>query len=159
VATLGAVHRSLGRRALAVYLGTIVGGSLLAAWAFDFVLTTTPAAGGHVHETQSWWAVGSAIVLLLLFARFLVDDTRRLWARLTTRRGAAAAGQEAASTEIGVSGMHCGSCVAKLERALLDEEGVTGVEVTLDPGKAIVRGAVDLERLRRIVEEAGFEVV
>jgi copper chaperone CopZ len=48
--------------------------------------------------------------------------------------------------------------VDKLERALLEEQGVTSVEVTLEPGRAVVRGSIDRERLRRVVEGLGFEV-
>jgi hypothetical protein len=153
VATVGAVYRGLGRRALVVYLGTIIAGSLAAAWAFDYLLTEASTSIGHVHDEQAWWAVTAAVLLLGLFAWFAADDLRRLVTRRAARHP-----DDQPRTEIGVSGMHCGGCVDKLERALLEEQGVTSVEVTLEPGRAVVRGSIDRERLRRVVEGLGFEV-
>jgi len=152
VATVGAVYRTLGRRALAVYLATIIGGSLAAALIFDFVLEAKPAAAVHVHGEGSGWAVASGVILLGLMAWFAWDDLRRLVSRRFARRPGAGT-----PIEMGVSGMTCGGCVAKLEKALLAEEGVISVEVTLDPGRAVVRGAIDPGRVRGVIEQLGFQ--
>ena len=61
--------------------------------------------------------------------------------------------------EMGVAGMNCSGCVSKLERALLQEEGVASVVVTLDPGKAVVRGSIARDRIRQVVEQLGYQVV
>ena len=47
VATIGAIYRGLGVRSLAVYLATIIVGSMTAAVAFDFVIDARPALGVH----------------------------------------------------------------------------------------------------------------
>jgi uncharacterized membrane protein YraQ (UPF0718 family)/copper chaperone CopZ len=153
VATVGSIYRALGRRVLAVYLGTIIAGSLAAAFVFDFVLPTATAALTHVHGEDRWWAVASAIVLLGLMAWFAVDDLRKVSRRWFARRTG-----DQQQIEIGVSGMSCGGCVSKLERALLEEEGVASVEVTLKPGRAVIRGSIDRQRLRQVIEQLGFEV-
>jgi len=150
VATIGAIYRALGRRTLAIYLGTIIIGSLAAAYVFDFVLVTAADSVAHLHGEGSWWAVGSAIALLGLLGWFALEDLRRLFRR---RR---VAGPQ---IEIGVSGMTCGGCVSKLEKALKDEAGVAAVEVTLNPGRAVVSGSIDKVRLHQIIKQLGFEVV
>lgn len=152
VATVGAIYRALGRRALAVYLATIIVGSLAAAFVFDFVLDPTVVTALHEHGEGAWWAVACAVVLLGLLAWFALGDLRGL-----LRRGAAAPADEPA-LEVGVSGMHCGGCVAKLEKALRAEDGVDGVEVTLEPGRAVVRGSIERGRVVEIVERLGFKV-
>jgi uncharacterized membrane protein YraQ (UPF0718 family)/copper chaperone CopZ len=154
VATIGAIYRALGRRPLAIYLATIVVGSLSAGLMFDFLLAPTAVSAGHIHASHGWWTVTSAILLLGLMAWFAFDDVRSLAGRLFVRPAG-----ETPRVEIGVSGMSCGSCVSKLERALLQEKGVAGVEITLDPGRAVVNGTIDSGRLREIVERLGFEVV
>ena len=76
VATLGAVGRTLGRRALGVYLGTIVVGSVGLAYAFDSVLPTSTQMH-HDHGTPSWVAIVSALALLGLLAKFAVERVRK----------------------------------------------------------------------------------
>ena len=153
LATIGAIYRGLGARALGIYLSTIIGGSVLAGWLFDFVLVSDVAMPAHEHGTAAWWAVASVILLLALIAWFAVNDLIRLVRRL----GATTPTAEA--VEIGVDGMSCQNCVAKLEHALLSESGVTSVAVSLDPGRAVVQGGIDESRLREAIEKAGFRVV
>jgi hypothetical protein len=75
VATVGAVGRTLGRRTLAVYLGTIIVGSVGLAYAFDSILPTSSQVE-HQHGGPSWVAIASAVVLLALFAKFAIEKLR-----------------------------------------------------------------------------------
>lgn len=75
VATMGAVYRTLGRRAFIIYMATIAAGSLLFGWAFQKVIDFggLDAADAHVHHADlaaSPWAVSSAVVLLALMGWF-----------------------------------------------------------------------------------------
>jgi len=149
VATIGAIARALGRKTMLVYLTTIILGSVGAGIAFDFVLDAAVLSLPHTHEHASWWAVGSAVLLVILVAWFAFEDLRRLAGRLRSGGGATA-------IEVGVNGMTCGGCASKLERALRAENGVTSAVVSLDPGRVVVRGAVDESRVREVVEHAGF---
>jgi len=153
VATIGAIHRALGRRALAIYLATIVAGSVTAALLFDFVVDAGPAVATHLHESHGIGATLGAIVLLALIAWFAADDLRSL-----LRRGRASLASDGPALELPVAGMSCQGCVAKLERALLEEDGVVSAVVTLEPARAVVRGSAEAERVRRAVERAGFRV-
>jgi copper chaperone len=59
-----------------------------------------------------------------------------------------------------VEGMTCGGCVKSVTRALSQVEGVEAVEVTLQPGRAVVKISpkVTRERLVQAIEDAGFDV-
>ena len=60
-----------------------------------------------------------------------------------------------------VSGMTCGSCVARVEKALLSEPGVVGAQVNLATEEATVRLASDgpgFEQLREAVRSRGYDV-
>jgi uncharacterized membrane protein YraQ (UPF0718 family)/copper chaperone CopZ len=153
VATIGAVFRALGGRALTVYLGTITAGSVVAALAFDFVLRMGPTTAPHAHGAEKWWSVASAVVLLGLMVWFAAAGLRRRADRWLSRGVS-----DPPAVELGVAGMKCNGCVSKLEKALLAEDGVASVEVTLEPGKAVVRGSIDAGRVRQVVERLGFEV-
>jgi copper chaperone CopZ len=60
---------------------------------------------------------------------------------------------------LNINGMTCGHCVAHTKKNLEAVPGVSEVEVTLEPGAAVVRGNVDADALIAAVKEAGYEAV
>jgi len=59
----------------------------------------------------------------------------------------------------GVSGLHCASCVARLEKALLDQEAITTAVVNLAAGTGFVRfnpQQIDKGQIFATVHEAGY---
>lgn len=164
VATVGAVFRSFGRKITAVYLTTVIVGSLGFAVLFESVIGGAEFRIGPAHEHGApWWAAASAILLALMFGWFGLQEFRR-WRRRTaaTRRlagipetGASAAG---AAVEIAVGGMTCGNCAQAVETALLAEPGVEMARVDLERGRATVWGAASLSALETAVQSAGFQV-
>ena len=77
-ATLGAVYRTLGGRALATYLTTVITGSLLCGWAFDTVIETDNTQHLHSHDSSNWWSVSCAAALLAMFLWFACKDLWKL---------------------------------------------------------------------------------
>ncbi len=68
---------------------------------------------------------------------------------------------ESRRVTLDIGGMHCASCSQAVEGALAEVEGVESAAVNLASESASVSydaGAVDEERLRRAVEEAGYAV-
>lgn len=66
-----------------------------------------------------------------------------------------------ASVELSIRGMHCASCVQKIEKALLQTQGVTGAAVNLATEKARVDyepSLLNLEEIKRAIEATGYEV-
>ena len=152
-ATIGAVHKSFGGRILAIYLGTIIFGSMALGIAFDALIPTAvpsccaPGAG-HVHADAAWWQVASAGVLVLLLVR-------TPFANLLKRKERSVA--PASVVEVGVDGMTCGGCVKKLEGRLRGLDGAAGVDVErLPEGRASVRGQVSEAAVRAAIVDAGF---
>jgi copper chaperone len=61
-----------------------------------------------------------------------------------------------------VNGMTCMGCVGSVKRVLQAVEGVTSVEVTLEPGQAKIgyeASMTSTEKLKAVIEDAGYEVV
>jgi hypothetical protein len=154
VATIGAVYRRFGGRVLAVYLGSIIAGSVLGAMAFDALLSRSVllATAVHEHHTHPWWAELSGLALLALFVWFAVADTTRWWRGHKSRSGA-----PQRELRVAVQGMRCANCVAHVERALQKLAGVESFVVRLDPGEAVVRGVVDEARVRQAIRDAGYQ--
>jgi copper chaperone len=62
---------------------------------------------------------------------------------------------------LGISGMTCGGCVQSVGNVLKSLDGVAKAEVSLEKRSAVVDydpAKLNLEQLKRSVEEAGFEV-
>jgi len=152
MATLGAVYRGFGKRVLAIYLSTIVVGSVGLAWLFDVLMPTQEVldTGGHHHEPALWALLG-AYVLLGLMALCVWRDVRVLADRVFGWTKT-----EAPAFELGIEGMTCGGCVSKLQGELKQVEGVSLAVVTLEPAQAKVYGSPSEESVRQAVEAAGF---
>lgn len=59
-----------------------------------------------------------------------------------------------------VTGMTCGHCAAAVTEEVSAVPGVEEVEVSVEAGTVVVRGAgVSEERVRAAVDEAGYAVV
>lgn len=59
-------------------------------------------------------------------------------------------------TTLKITGMTCGHCVRAATQALEGVPGVTRVEVTLEPGQAVVHGDAPLEILIAAIAEEGY---
>ncbi|HSN82432.1 MAG TPA: permease [Polyangiales bacterium] len=151
VATIGAVKRAFGSRVLAVYLATVILGSVGFAYVYDAFIPFD-ALGTLVHEHgHPWWAWASGVALAGLFVYFALDELRHAWRRRRAEEASAAVTLE-------VEGLTCNNCVRKLERALRETEGVTNATVTLEPGRAIVEGSVTPSKLEDVVRATGYAV-
>ena len=152
VATIGAIYRTLGTRNLAIYLSVIVVCSVSFGVLFDFLIDPSVVIR-HSHEHEAGWiAVLSASLLVSLFGWFAVRDARSFFSRFTAGE---MTGSEA--VEYQVEGMSCGACVRKLESTLTRIDGVNGVEVSLEAGRAQVVGVVSQAVVLEAIESAGFQ--
>ena len=61
------------------------------------------------------------------------------------------------TSNLTLSGLHCGNCVKSVEKALNEVPGVEKVTVTLSPQQAIVEGEVEAQTLIDAIDEIGFE--
>ncbi|HUO07087.1 MAG TPA: heavy metal-associated domain-containing protein [Phycisphaerae bacterium] len=59
-------------------------------------------------------------------------------------------------TSLHIEGMHCGSCAARVDKALRTVPGVTSAAVNLTTGMAQIEGSPDLASLVQSVENAGY---
>tara|TARA_B100001964_G_C14259552_1_gene614556 strand:- start:1962 stop:4454 length:2493 start_codon:yes stop_codon:yes gene_type:complete len=59
---------------------------------------------------------------------------------------------------IPVIGMSCNKCVAKVTAGLSDVSGVVSVDVDLEAAKAKIKGQFELQVIRSVIEDLGFQV-
>lgn len=70
-------------------------------------------------------------------------------------------GKEKITKEIGIDGMSCMHCAAKVEKALASLHGVSDAKVILEDKKAIVKlkQEIDDATLKNTVEDLGYTVI
>lgn len=146
VATLGAVYGAFGKRIVAVYLGTIIIGSVVLGSAFDFLLEGS-VVEAHVHGSSPV-AAACAIALALAMAFFAVESAARRLRRAPK------------GLVVGVEGMTCGGCAKKVERAILGVPGVSAALVSFDEKSATVDLSRNDARIAVIerIESLNYEV-
>lgn len=169
VATLTVFSRVLGRRVVAIYLGTILVASIAFGLAFEalFPHMGLPPALSHHHETGpmtgvSWleWATSAVLVVAMVRALYGKGRERlRNWGRTSPEPSLSpATGDSMGTIELSIEGMTCRHCQGNVKQALTDVEGVEQVEVFLEEGAARVKGDhVDPARLVKAVEDSGYE--
>ncbi|MEM9072066.1 MAG: permease [Myxococcota bacterium] len=145
VATIGAVSRAFGARALGVYLVTIVVGSVALGWAFESLLPMSPHVHAHDHDS-SWIAAIAGLVLSGLVVFFAVSEVRARLGRRAVGSGP--------FVRVDVEGLTCDGCVRKLETKLRAGDA-TEVRVDREAGIAAARG-LNEDELRALVRAAGF---
>ena len=156
LATVGAVKGAFGTRVLAVYLSTIIVGSIGLGYVFDFVLSSSAGEQVHEHATGPV-ALASALVLSAMLVVFAIRElARRVHSTSpeTTPSETTPSETTLDSIQVNVEGLTCDACVRKLEGKLRSE--CRRVSVNRDIGIATVSADVDETRLRELVREAGF---
>ncbi len=152
VATLGAVYRALGKRVLAIYLGTVAVMSILLGLTFDWVLG---AAAGPAHQHGSGGSLLQVVSALAVAALLVFLIGRRFF---RNRTDAGRSGEESAGwMTIPVRGMTCGHCVKTVKEALEKIPGVTEAAPDLRTGSVRIRGEnLNQAELVDAVRRAGY---
>lgn len=158
LASMLVVGKSLGRKQLLFYLGSIIVGSMASGLIVDYLLprewfTITSLCGSSSHcaiegsgLTSSWFEIISGIILIsLLINAFMLKLFKKE--------------REIAENQViyRIEGMSCNHCKNSVEKALRQLENVENVEVILGKKEAIVTGNPDDETVKKTVEELGFE--
>lgn len=152
VATLGAVYRTLGGRALATYLSTIIRGSIIAGLLFGTMVPTVPTSRlSHTHEVESWSVVSGGILAGIIFW-FSFQDVRHWLRRFSSSQATAP------RHILHITGMKCGACANRLERQLGNSDGVEQASVSFEDAQASVYSTLSDEELKQRIRGAGFEV-
>lgn len=149
------VGKSLGRKAAATYIGTIVVGAIAIGLVIDYLMPrswfTMPimTGGGHPHchlEVGMFTGICSIILIILLINAIIL--------RYKPQKQENKMNEE---TQIFiVKGMTCGHCKAMVEKNIGKLNGVEAVTVDLASGRVDIKGHADEAEVRQVVDDLGF---
>jgi uncharacterized membrane protein YraQ (UPF0718 family)/copper chaperone CopZ len=157
VASLLVVGKSLGKKQLLFYLGSIILGSMICGLFVDnflprewFAITSLCETSGHCAShagvSASWFEIVSGIFLvLLLINAFMLKFFKK---EETVKEN---------QVVYRIDGMSCNHCKNSVEKAIKALDNVEDVEVILGKKEAVVTGKPNDEIVKKTVEELGFE--
>ena len=150
--TMGAIYGRFGWRFLAIYLTTIILGSMLAAFAFDWMFPVEALVHDnyHGHHHQNWFSTLCSAGLIGLFAYFIAEPYFI---------GNQANSNMGTPRNFQVRGMKCGSCVAKVTKSILSVDGINSVEIDLDAGRATLTGDFESDEIASVLNSIGYSLV
>lgn len=154
IASMLVVGKSMGRKQLLFYLGTIIIGSILGGLFIDYALprewfTNALVMGQHCHAhgTPSAIEIASAIIFVILFINaFAMKLFKREKLEIDSN-----------TTIYKIGGMSCNHCKMSVEKAIKSLENVEDCTVDLGKNIAIVTGKPDDDNVKNAVEEIGFK--
>ena len=147
------IAREMGRKAAAIYLMSIVAGTIAFGLAIDYLLPASwfdighmHAGARHMHRPGIFSTVCSAVLAALLVWAFIRQKIHK-----TSITGNM-------TKEYVIKGMNCPHCQAAVTKSISCVEGVSQVDVNLSTGIAVVEGEHDPDALVEAVRSAGFDV-
>ncbi|MBV5312642.1 MAG: SO_0444 family Cu/Zn efflux transporter [Prolixibacteraceae bacterium] len=157
VATITVLAKTMGKKSLFIYLGSIIGGAIffgmLTNWLIpaDFILSKMNHnhGDGMNHEMlPQWIGISSSIVLITsILAGYFIERIKK---------------QKKMNREtfqtISVEGMTCSHCEASINRNLSKIDGIDEVIADKNTAQVKVRGPkINLAEIERIVTDLGYQ--
>ncbi len=147
LATLGAVYRTFGVRTTALYLITMIVGSIAAGLLFDSVLPVHVVRDMTHHHHTSWPSLICAVILGGMIVRFAATDLKRWHHRKSA---------SISNLKFRITGMHCENCATGLEQDIQEIPGVDHVTVRYSTEEALVVGNPAIPAIMQAVSAKGF---
>ncbi len=149
------VSKSLGKKAAAIYLGTIVVGAIAIGMCIDYLMPrdwfTMPMVAGHANchlDVGLFPGICSVLLIILLIHAMI---------KKYTSNNKKSENMENEQTIV-VKGMTCGHCKAMVEKNIAKLPGVKNVTVDLASGETRIQGTPDDKAVKEVIEDLGFTV-
>jgi uncharacterized protein len=163
-ATMTVIGKNMGRKTLTIYLASLIAGAMLFGLVIDYFLPGSwflPLAimnGGHLHHLlPDWLKYGSAIVMtLLLIFSFYTQIIEKIKSK-SQMKDTPEFSLDIPEMVIGVEGMTCAHCKARVESGLRNEPNVTNAVADIENNTVKLYGSdLDLDKLGKTIAELGY---
>ncbi|MBN1637517.1 MAG: permease, partial [Ignavibacteriales bacterium] len=152
--TISTILKILGKKVLAIYLGSIIIVSLLLGYILNLLVFGTSFSIMHLHEHKilpDWLKIAGSIILLLMFFRNYIGIVRmKIKSKGINKMD---------KLSLVVAGMTCKHCAATVKNAVESVEGTGSVKVDLNNGRVFFNSDKDkLEEIKDSIRKNGYEV-
>ncbi len=153
IATMSVIGKAMGRKALIIYLSTIIGGALLFGlftnWFIpaSFFLNSMPILSEtHLHIIPHWLELASSVTLVTvgIFGYFYIRTKKK-------------SRQINSEITFSVEGMSCSKCEASLEKNILMIKGIEQVIANKSNSTVKISGKQFSEKsIEKVITQLGF---
>lgn len=161
-ASVMVLGKTMGRRATAIYVGSVVLTAVGIGLIIDYLLPASWFAlpgmtgamachGEHAHTAAGIFPTICSVILVALLVYTTIKNRGHHHHHHIDI-------QEDMKHEYKITGMACNHCRATVEKALKALDGAENVTVDLSTGIATVQGSVSPEAVKAAVEAAGFDL-
>ncbi len=163
-ATMTVIGNNLGRKTLVIYLSSLIIGSLAFGLVIDYFLPiewflpVLGAAGSHVHQIlPEWLEIGSAVVLTLLLVYSFYNQINMKLKSKKQEKEILQFSLDTPALVIGVEGMTCDHCKAKVENGLRSEPNIKNAIADTENNTVKLFGDnLEIKHLGEVVKELGY---
>lgn len=155
-ASISIISRSMGRWVAAIYVTSIVAGSMAFGLLIDYMLPhdwfvighdVVGAHGGEMHVSL-FATICSVLLIALLVVAFVLPKL------ISSNKD-----NMDMNKTIRIKGMSCPHCQASVEKGISALPGVKSVKVDLRGGEAMIDGDVDMSLVAETIRNLGFDPV
>ncbi len=163
-ATMTVIGKNLGKKTLVIYLSALIIGSLIFGYLIDlflpgaWFLPLAHAMGDHEHEILPLWLqyASTAFLVVMLIFNFISKQRLKMKASKTAVN-VPAFSLNIPSLVIGVEGMTCKKCQAKVEMNIKALDGVTQAVAEPEANKVSIYGNnLDAQAIGKLMEDIGY---
>ena len=158
MATMTVISKTLGKKTLFIYIGSLVIGSMVFGLGINHLFPRSffniAAVSSTHHSSDIWmWIEWISVVFLsLILIRFY---SMKFINFLRKKKGEKSLSSQ--EMTIGVTGMTCENCAARVESSLLQLDTVNESKVDLQSGTVKIKGNnINPEELKSSVEKIGY---
>ncbi len=162
IATISVVKQFLGRRAVIIYILTMIFSALFFGITFDYLIDYIPSLNiskisniQHSHDIfYSRWKVISLIlfILVLILGILNIDP----WTLIKRRKMKIP--ENGSYLKIKIAEMTCSHCVQKISALIRGISNVTDINISLEEKTAVIYGTPSLEEINKVLIEKGYSV-
>ncbi len=160
IATISVVKQFLGKKAVIIYILTMVFSALFFGITFDYLVNIYPFFNishiAHIQHSHEAFYNPIKVLSLLLFALILVLGLFNIDPWMYIKKRTKKSSQTDSYMKIKINGMTCNHCAQKITTLIKNISNVVDINVSLEDKTAIIYGNPSLEEINRVLNTEGY---
>lgn len=174
-ASMLVINKTFGKKQTTLYIASIIAGALAFGLVMDYLLPSSWFAINTLNVTDKccgedhseWFSIACSILFLIALIRALIHSHTHGHnhgeCHCHDEKDCTCGEHKHNEVELKVKGMCCSHCANNVKEALLQNDEVKDVDISVDNGSVKIEFKENMnlskERLKTIIESVGYEVV
>ncbi len=160
IATISIVKQFLGKKAVIVYILTMVLSALFFGITFDYIENYFPFLHipkiSHIEHEHDIFRSPTKVLSLVFFSLILVLGIFNIDPWISLQRSKNQAHQNTSYIKVRINGMTCSHCAQRITTLLKSIANVADIIISLEDKTAIIYGAPSFEDINEVLKKEGY---